>query len=165
MSDFYLGKYEVTFKEYDQFCEEDNRRKPDARGWGRDNRPVINVSWNDADAFCKWLSKKSGKKYHLPTEAEWEYAARAGGKGGHKYPWGNDAPDEKRCNFNNNSGTVSVGQYSPNGLGLYDMAGNVWEWCSDWYSKDYYEECKNKYSDGIPNPTGPDESSGGSGRV
>ncbi|MCK4507572.1 MAG: SUMF1/EgtB/PvdO family nonheme iron enzyme, partial [Desulfuromonadales bacterium] len=76
--DFYIGKYEVTFEQYDQFCDATNRDKPSDEGWGRGSRPVINISWNDAVAYAKWLSKKSGRTVRLPTEAEWEYACRAG---------------------------------------------------------------------------------------
>ena len=75
---FAMGKYEVTFAEYDRFAEATGREKPDDRGWGRGKRPVINVSWDDAPAYAAWLSEQTGKRYRLPTEAEWEYATRAG---------------------------------------------------------------------------------------
>ncbi|MEN8220290.1 MAG: SUMF1/EgtB/PvdO family nonheme iron enzyme [Pseudomonadota bacterium] len=89
---FAMGRYEVTFAEYDKFAEATGREKPSDLGWGRGNRPVINVSWHDAVAYTQWLSQQTGKKYRLPTEAEWEYAARAGTET--KYWWGNTASPE-----------------------------------------------------------------------
>lgn len=83
-----MGKYEVTFGEYDRFAEVTNREKPNDEGWGRGLRPVINVSWNDATAYTEWLSHKTGKRFRLPSEAEWEYAARASSQT--RYWWGND---------------------------------------------------------------------------
>ena len=102
------------------------------RGFG--DRPVINVSWHDAVAYCEWMSKATGKTYRLPTEAEWEYAARGGNKSkGYEYSGSNNL--DALGWYNNNSGrkTHPVAQKQPNELGLYDMSGNVWEWCSDWY--------------------------------
>ncbi len=119
--------------------------------------PVIHVSWNDATAYCGWLSRKTGKTYRLPTEAEWEYAAGNGSKHT-KFSWGNGDPEGKKGGnvadentkekinwadyFKGYRGgyvyTAPVGSYDPNDFGLYDMTGNVWEWCSDWYNKDYY---------------------------
>jgi serine/threonine-protein kinase len=115
-----------------------------------DDHPVTDVSWEDANAYCNWLSKKKGLNFKLPTEAQWEKAAR--GTDGRKYPWGKNEPDETLANFGwKFDKTSPVGSY-PNGAspyGLLDMAGNVWEWCSDWYGDDYY---KNSPKD---NPTGP----------
>ncbi|MEA2099437.1 MAG: formylglycine-generating enzyme family protein [Campylobacterota bacterium] len=157
--DFYMGKYEVTFKEYDKFCDATNRKKPDDRGWGRGDRPVINVSWHDAKAYTKWLSKKEGKTYRLPTEAEWEYAARAGTNT--KYSFGDsDSSLDSYAWYYKNSynkgkshadyGTHKVGEKKPNQWGLYDMHGNVWEWCEDWYKDSY----KNTPKDGTDNNSG-----------
>jgi formylglycine-generating enzyme required for sulfatase activity len=99
---------------------------------GQEDHPMDEISWYDAVTYCKWLSQVTGRLYRLPSEAEWEKAAR--GSDGRIYPWGNEPPDEERCNFRNNVGrTTPVGRYSPQGnspYGCADMAGNVWEWCA-----------------------------------
>ncbi len=138
LAGYWIGKYEVTFTQYDRYCEETGKKKQDDRGWGRENRPVINVSWNDAAAYCEWLSGKTGLKFKLPTEAQWEKAAR--GIDGRKYPWGSREPGKDLANFKSIIGkTTPVGSY-PEGAspyGLLDMAGNVWEHCSDWYDNNH----------------------------
>jgi formylglycine-generating enzyme required for sulfatase activity len=150
VGEFAMGMYEVTFAEYDKFAEDTGRKKPDDEGWGRGNRPVINVSWNDATAYTKWLSNQTGKNYRLPTEAEWEYAARAGTET--KYWWGNDIGKNKaNCNYCGDSFqyTSDVGSFSANQFGLYDTSGNVWEWtCSEYEDKYKGKEkvCINKNS-------------------
>jgi formylglycine-generating enzyme required for sulfatase activity len=147
---YWIGKYEVTFSQYDRYCDETGKEKPDDEGWERGKRPVINVSWYDAKAYCQWLSKKTGLSFKLPTEAQWEKAAR--GTDNRIYPWGNKEPDETLANFNYNlEKTTPVDSY-PKGAspyGLLDMAGNVMEWCRDWYGKRYYQSSPDK------NPTGP----------
>ena len=120
-----------------------------------DNLPVENVSWNDCQTFIFRLNNLTGKNFRLPTEAEWEYAARGGNRSrGYKYSGSNTLSDVAWFDDNSGSKTHPVGTKSPNELGLYDMSGNVWEWCSDWYGT--YS------SSSQTNPTGP---SSGSGRV
>ena len=148
---FAAGIYEVTFAEYDRFAKATGwwfwNKKPDDEGWGRGNRPVINVSWNDAVAYTKWLSKQTAKEYRLPSEAEWEYVARAGTTT--KYWWGNSIENNKAncdgCGSRwDNKETAPVGSFSANKFGLYDTVGNVWEWCADKYHDNY----KNAPTDG-----------------
>jgi len=166
---FYIGVYEVTFEEFDIFCANTLRyNKPDDRGIGRGNRPVIGVDWHDAVEYCNWLSEGEGltscysgkgkvskcdfsaNGYRLPTEAEWEYAARGGQKSQGYIFAGNKNPDEVAWYGDNSGGeTHPVGQKEPNELGLYDMSGNTFEWCWDWYVKDYYHESPSV------NPLGP----------
>jgi formylglycine-generating enzyme required for sulfatase activity len=179
---FELGRYEVTFAEYDRYCEATKKEKPADKGWGRGSHPIINVSWGDAIAYCNWLSTQHGYQqvyvtgkgtevqvnakangYRLPSEAEWEYAARGRSK---KVRFGNgkDIADPKEINFEgskeykksysvvgeNRQQTVPVGSLnSPNALGLHDMSGNVYEWCWDWYGDTYYK------SNPARNPQGP----------
>ncbi len=138
---FALSKYEVTFAQWDA-CVADGGcggYRPDDEGWGRGNRPVIRVSWNHAMEYVQWLSGRTGKRYRLPTEAEWEYAARAGTTT--KYSWGNDI-GRNRANCNGCGSrwdvqqTAPVGSFSANSFGLYDMHGNVREWVADCWN--YY---------------------------
>jgi formylglycine-generating enzyme required for sulfatase activity len=197
---FYLGTYHVTRGQFRQFVA-DTKYKTDAEkgetpgafGWDRgkkrfdfneryfwrnagfeqtDEHPVIGVSWNDAVAFCKWLSKKESKAYRLPTEAEWEYACRAGTTT--RYYSGDDpetlakvgnvADAAAKAEFPGWTWTIKasdgyvftapVGKFKPNAFGLYDMHGNAWQWCADWYGAGYYA------ASAADDPTGPD-----SGRV
>jgi formylglycine-generating enzyme required for sulfatase activity len=180
---FYMSKYEVTVTQFEEFINATNYRtdaekngyswiwtgskwkKKNGVTWRDDvngnqrpkseyDHPVIHVSWNDAVAFCKWLSGKTGTTIRLPTEAEWEYAARGGRKSRHyKYAGSNDV--DAVAWYRNNSGkkTHLVGQKQPNELGLYDMSGNVCEWCMDWYGKNFYSQSPRN------NPLGPDSGS------
>jgi len=148
---FYMGKYDVTFKEYDKFCKDTKRKKPSDEGYGRGNMPVINVSWNDAEAYAKWLSKKTKMNYELPTEAQWEYVARAGTTT--KWSFGNDVNKLKDYAWyknNSNNRPHLVGLKKPNPWGIYDMYGNVWQWCRDRYIFGY----KNTPRDGSANTSG-----------
>ena len=152
---FYMDTHEVTNAAYKEFVDANPQ-------WGKDNiedrfhqgnylerwtgtdypagkaeHPVVHVSWYAAMAYAEWAGKR------LPTEAEWEYAAR-GGLAGQKYPWGDDEPTPAHANYGGNVGdTTPVGQYPANGYGLYDMAGNVWEWCLDAYDGGFYAESEN----------------------
>ncbi len=144
---FSISKFEVTYEQYDLYTRQTKQPLIKAR-WGRGKQPVVNVSWHDAQAFVAWVSRETGINFRLPSEAEWEYAARAGSLD--NYSFGNDAT--KLCEFGNvadrsttigwrnrncNDGhatTSPVGSFKPNDYGLYDMHGNVWEWLSDcWY--------------------------------
>ena len=196
---FYLGTYHVTRGQFRQFVsasgyktDAEKGENPGAYGWNPDKKefgfnkdyswrntgfqqtdehPVVNVSWNDAVAFCKWLSRKEGKTYRLPTEAEREYACRAGTKT--RYYSGDDpeslatvgnvADATAKVKFPNSIWTIwtikasdgyvftaPVGQFNPNAFGLYDMHGNAWQWCSDSYRGDYYGKSP------VDDPTGPD---------
>lgn len=137
---FYIGTREVTFAEWDACVAEGGcSHRPSDRNLGRGRRPVTDIHWNDAGAYVVWLSLKTGRKYRLPTEAEWEYAARAGTTT--SYPWGNTIDKEKAncvgCNAQPRRQAIEVGQFPPNGFGLYDMAGNAAEWVADCWSESY----------------------------
>lgn len=133
---FDMGKYEVTFEEYDRFAIATNRKLPEDQGWGRDKRPVMNVSWEDAKAYAAWLSDETGQLYRLPTESEWEYAARSGDKQEAWAGTSNKTQLKEYAVYAANSGnrTAPVGEHEgrkSNEFGLYDMSGNVWEWVED----------------------------------
>ncbi len=138
---FYLGVYEVTQEEYAQVRGDNPSRYIGPR------QPVERVSWNDAVAFCQKLSRQEGQSYRLPTEAEWEYACRAGTTT-RTYLGQSIRPDQANVQGRR---TQPVGQYAPNPFGLYDMIGNVYEWCSDWHSPDYYQRSP------LTDPPGPEQ--------
>jgi formylglycine-generating enzyme required for sulfatase activity len=140
LQNFAISRYEVTFVEYDRFAEATGRPLPDDNGWGRGKRPVINVNWADASAYARWLSARTGKRYRLPTEAEWEYAAAGGSDS--VYWWGYEFETGRANCFDCGSGwdqksTAPVGRFGPNGFGLHDTAGNVREWVRDCYHGSY----------------------------
>lgn len=131
-----ISTCEVTFDEYDRFAQATGRSLPNDEGWGRGRRPVINVSWDDAKAYAIWLSEGTGKGYRLPTEAEWEYAARSEGK---DETWAGTSEEGQLKDYAvyRADRTALVGGKKPNGLGLYDMSGNVREWVEDCWHGDY----------------------------
>lgn len=135
---FSMSKHEVTFDDFDRFVKATGRRRPDDAGWGRARRPVINVSWRDASDYVSWLSTETGRPYRLPTEAEWEYAARAGADTA--YAWGDEVANiDANCNgcAQGSDRTVPAGSFRANAWGLYDMHGNVWEWVEDCWNESY----------------------------
>ena len=153
---FAVGKYDVTFDEWEACVSGGgctSNRNPSDQGWGKGKRPVINVTWAAAREYVQWLSRKTGKDYRLLTEAEWEYAARA--RTQTRYYWGNDVGRGKaNCNGCGSQWdgkqTAEVGQFQPNDFGLYDMAGNVWQWTEDCWNENY----NNAHGDGSALTTG-----------
>jgi formylglycine-generating enzyme len=150
---FLLGACQVTNSEYSRFLETTATDSPPL--WRDPNfnhplQPVVGVSWFEAVHYCDWLSQRTGRRFRLPTEAEWERAARGGAEGG-QFPWGDASPQtlpdyERRWK----NGPEPVGRFAPNAFGLYDICENVHEWCSDWYQADYYRISPEK------NPRGPE---------
>jgi formylglycine-generating enzyme required for sulfatase activity len=142
VKDFYMGKHEVTFAQYDEYARATGKPIPKDEGWGRGNRPVINVSFDDARGYVRWLGKTTRKRYRIPSEAQWEYAARGGTST--RWFWGNEdftydtfancKGDECGDSYTN---TSPVGSFMANPYGLYDMAGNVWEWTNDCWNTTY----------------------------
>jgi formylglycine-generating enzyme required for sulfatase activity len=146
---FYLDQYEVTNAQYAIFVTQTKHRAP--YNWpkgnmpeGKEQYPVVAVDWSDATAYAKWAGKR------LPTEAEWERACRGIAEKA-TYPWGNRKPAQEDARFNGIDGPGPVGKCKANYFGLYDIVGNVWEWCADWYDIDYYEKAPET------NPKGPDK--------
>jgi formylglycine-generating enzyme required for sulfatase activity len=137
---FAIGRREVTFEEWDQCVASGScRHRPDDRGAGRGERPVTDVSWLDAKAYVEWLSQKTSRKYRLPSEAEWEYAAR--GNTRTPYWWGRDAAQRfancRECGGTPERSTVTSGTYAANPFGLFDTAGNAAEWVEDCWNDNY----------------------------
>jgi formylglycine-generating enzyme required for sulfatase activity len=138
--DFAIGRFTVTFDEYDDYAKANKIERPSDSGWGRGKRPVINVSWNDAVAYAHWLAVQTGKAYRLPSEAEWEYAARAGTETA--YWWGDEIGSNRaNCDGSgsqwSNKQTAPVGSFPANPWGLHDTVGNVWEWVHDPWHGNY----------------------------
>jgi formylglycine-generating enzyme required for sulfatase activity len=181
VEEFFIGRFPVTNEDYARFVRATGHPAPAVRTlprigaaereelfkelsapyeWdggnpphGREGHPVVLVRYDDCASYCRWLSDELGRAVRMPTDAEWEKAAR-GGLEGRRYPWG-DEIDASRCNYladggkKTNSSTKPAGTYPPNGYGLFEMAGNVWEWVTDWYDPGY------RAADGARDPQGP----------
>lgn len=151
---FALGKFPVTNREYEIFVEQAQAPRPPFRSepmFADPDQPVLGVTWYDAAAYCEWLSARTGEPFRLPSEAEWERAAR-GEREGALYPWGDTPPCERPyagCDPTT-GGPARVGANEPNDFGLYDMSEGVHEWCGDYYAPDYYRYSPER------NPAGPD---------
>ena len=145
LSNYFIGRFEVTQEEWEAVM---GSNPSEFKG---PKHPVENVSWEDCQEFIRRLNNITGKHFRLPTESEWEYAARGGRSGGHKYANSNEINSVGWYIGNSKKTTHAVGQKRPNDLGLYDMSGNVWEWCGDWYG--------NYYSSEQRDPKGPNSSS------
>ena len=158
---FALGRCQVTNSEYAAFLRFTNHREQKHWSDPRFNdpqQPVVAVSWFDAIAYCDWLTEQTGDRYRLPTEAEWEYAAR-GGAEGLLYPWGNEPtrPNETPDRWRDERPEI-VGLSEPNGFGLFNMCENVHEWCADWFDANYYANSPTE------NPKGPESGTSRSSR-
>ena len=153
---FAVGRYPVTFEEWDAaFAAGGVKYNPEDRGWGRGRWPVIDVTWEDAQAYVRWLSERTGSRYRLLSEAEWEYVCRAGTETAY---WFGDQIREDQANFGgSNKKTSEVGAYPPNGFGVYDMHGNVREWCEDRWHGSYEEKPGDLKATGGAWVTGNDE--------
>jgi len=141
VGDFYISKTEITVGQYREFCNKTSRQMPDPPVWGwHDDYPMTHVTWSDAGAYCLWLSNTTTKKYRLPMEKEWEYAAKGGNKS-QKYLFsGSNTVDDVAWFYETTygSGPQPVGKMKGNELGISDMSGNVWEWCKDSYTLQYF---------------------------
>jgi len=151
---FFLAATQVTNEEYERFLRATSTAAPpfwNDPNFNHSQQPVCGVSWHAAALYCEWLSSQTGRSYRLPTEAEWEHAAR-GGLEQKQFPWG-DEPPQSLPNYATRwqTGPEQVARYAPNAFGLYDIGDNVHEWCSDWYDPNYYATSPDR------NPRGPEQ--------
>ena len=173
VGDFYIGRYEVTFEEFDAYCEAVNKPLKDDLDWGRSRQPVIHVSWYEACEFCNWKSREEGLEpcytiknrvkpvvtwntgangYRLPTEMEWEYIAKTGqDSAAHLYSGGNSINTVAWYLDNAGERTHRVGTRQDNALGVYDLSGNVNEWCWNWFDELYYQQQPEDHPNGPEN--------------
>lgn len=153
LDSFFIDRYPVTNSQYALFLQETKYESPlywnDSR-CNDPNQPVVGITWADAMAYCSWRSKKEHAKYSIPTEAQWEKAAR--GEDKRKYPWGNQPPDKKRAvtEITEKMPTVGICELGRSPYGVSDLVGSVWNWCFDWYDKEYYRKSPDS------NPAGPE---------
>lgn len=162
---FAISVYPITFAEFDVFAQDTRRELPDDENWGRKKRPVINITFNDAVEYCDWLSRKTGRTYRLPSEAEWEYCARAGTETA--YWWGDDIGNNHTVCENGGSRwdddtTAPVGAFKHNPFGLGDVHGNVWEWTQDRWHSNYDDAPTDGSAQTTDNPEIPRVIRGGS---
>lgn len=166
---FYMSTTEVTVGQYKAYCEAVGLEMPEAPSWGwKEEDPMVNVTWHEADAYCKWLARTHGKDYRLPTEAEWEYAVKAGEEekeeevaidtmgvdtmGSYDYYYSNEqSPYRDACRVAIIDSLQPSMATTANYLGIYGLSGQVWEWCQDWYDETYYTQAA------PVNPGGPDD--------
>lgn len=156
LSDFRIATTPVTVAEYKLYCQAKHKKMPPApqfnKDWRKANHPIVNICFNDARDYCIWLSSITHRSYRLPTEAEWEKVAR-GKMTNRRFPWGNTFNAKMlrfaQAPYSLTGGTAPVATHPANGYGVYDMVGNVWQWCSDWYDEAYYKNSPKQ------NPTGP----------
>lgn len=147
LSTFLISKFPITNSQYLRFVTDTGYKRPpliNDKVFGLPNNPVVTVSWYDAMEYCLWLSKILKEIISLPTEAQWEKACR--GIDTRTYPWGNSPPNSRILNVNNYIGhTTQVGKYNnESAFGCFDMLGNIWEWCFDWYDENFYKKCSNQ---------------------
>jgi formylglycine-generating enzyme required for sulfatase activity len=152
LDSFEIARFPVTRREYAAFLA--GTGQPEPAGWNEPafadrDQPVVGVNWFAAVSYCEWISRSEGRSYRLPTEAEWEKACR-GGLEGAEYAWGDEAPEGFEYFGGRWTGPKRVGEWRPNGYGLWNIGDNVHEWCSDWYADDYYSSSPER------NPAGPE---------
>lgn len=144
---FWIGRFPLLYEEFVRFCESSKRDRPNMGNWSQPRNPVMSVSWYDANDYCLWLCQLTGRHYRLPSEAEWEYAARGGNiSEGYLFAGSGELDTAAWHKENADNEPHPAGEKTPNELGLYDMSGNAWEWCADYHHRNY----KGAPADGTP---------------